>query len=194
MRKQNQGISNCVLAAGRGIFDILSDIVRFNSANDPNSNQCKFSITHNGREGLNGFSTQWITDDRDVNDNREVLNGMGHQVDTAYEKLSGTGKLHGIIFHAFGSPCVKSITIACGNRAVPGTGRIQIQYKHMNAAYIRDHGMSMYNNIKTEWDNDCVHFRQYSRDSGYINMYVNPDIFKCSQNDDQCIQSHLNLN
>lgn len=171
--------------------EVLTDITKFKSdRGEPHSGECKFSILHYGQNGRNGFKTQWITHDGHTNINTEILNGMNYEKDTSYERLSGTSKLYEIVFFAMGSSCVESISIACGNDAVPGGGHIQIHFSHMNAAYIRDHGSL---DITNDWHNGCVHFHETSSHSGYINMYVNAAIFKCEQNDDQCIQSHLDL-
>lgn len=185
-----------IVHIGQGFRKLLFDLTRSKAHRKAYADECKFVVMHNGKRGRNGFYTQWITRNGNITKNNEVLNGMGPQEDIDILKLKGTGQLDEIVFFAFGSPCVKSIIIDCGVKLVPINDpiqRIQIDYSHMNAAYIRDNGRNQFKNITTEWDNDCVHFRGGSHDSGYVSMYVNAAIFKCQRSDGQCIQSHLLL-
>lgn len=105
----------------------------------------------------------------------------------------GNHKLYEIAFSPFGSPCVESVSISYGSDAVPESGRIQTHYTHMNAAWGRKEFIGKRSDIITEWLKDCVRFFEQSYEHGYRSMHINPAIFKCELNDDQCIQSHLDL-
>lgn len=175
-------------ATPNGVDKVSDNIEIFNSETD--SNECQFSITHHGKDGHNGFFTEWETEDGDVNNNDEVLDGWGHQVDTTHEQLSSAGHLRKIRFNPYGDPCVKSITISCGAKAIAGTGYIQIKHQHMNEAWNRK-GNSRH--VLTEENNSCVRFNKDGYNYGYKAMDIDAGIFKCANNDGRCIQSHLEM-
>lgn len=181
-------ISIAVTVALAGLDKVVGEIDRFNSG--AASNECKFSITHYGKSGRNGFRTEWVTEDGDVNKNDEELNGSGLQVDTSHEKLTGAGHLTLIRFHPYGNPCVKAITIGCGAEAIKDTGYIHIRFEHMDAAWIRK-GRPRHAEI--ERDHECARFNRDAHNWGFKAVDVGADIFNCKKNDHLCIQSHLEM-
>lgn len=166
---------------------IIAGADKFNSC--PASNACKFNITHYGKSGKNGFSTSWTTEDGSVNENDELLDGLGDQVDSGSEKING--RLSWVSFVPYGDSCVKNVVIACGDEVVPGTGYIKIDSQHMNAAYKRKSGSR---NIEMDADHKCVQFNKDTPDNSYAQMKITADIFACEKNDQQCILTHLEMN
>lgn len=165
---------------------MIAGLDKFNSC--PASNECKFNITHHGKSGKNGFTTTWLTEDGDVNENDEVLDGLGHQVDAALEKING--RLSSISFNPYGDTCVKAITIACGTEVVRGTGYIKIKFQDMNAAWKRKDSSR---HIETDTEHGCARFYKDTPDHSFTKMKIDAAIFDCEKNDQQCIQSHLDM-
>lgn len=83
------------MAFGQELGLILNDIAHFNFDSDQNSNECKFSIKR--RDGHNGFTTKWYTTDGNVNENTEVLDGVGHQVDMSPSKQIASNFLYWVL-------------------------------------------------------------------------------------------------
>lgn len=181
-------ISVAITVALAGLDQAIGSIDKFNSG--AASNECKFSIGHIGKSGTNGFHTEWVTEDGDVNKNNEDLNGAGFQVDTSHEKLTGAGHLTLVRFHPYGNPCVRSITIGCGAEAIKDTGYIHIRYEHMNAAWIRQ---GRPRHVEIETDNQCVRFNRDAHNYGFKAVDIYASIFTCKKNDHLCLQSHLEM-
>lgn len=135
-----------------------------------------------GERGQNGFHSRWFTVDGSVNSNDERLDGLGHQVDTAQEKIDGHLSL--IAFISYGQPCIKSITIACGDSVVPGNAYIKISHKQMRPEYW---------SIGADPALDCIYFSDHGATNTLREMHLDPKIFNCQSNERQCIKSHLTV-
>lgn len=162
---------------------IITEIEKFTTC--PAANECKFNITHYGRNGVNGFRSHWITHGRRINSNDERLNGLGHQIDTGYEKINGP--LSSIRFNSYGHSCIKAITIACGAEVVPNDSYIKITHKLIKSAY-QGHG---YRSIDIDEIHDCVPFSDNY--SALSRVEIGADIFNCQRNDLKCIKEHLEV-
>lgn len=159
---------------------IIAEIEKFTTC--PAANECKFNITHHGRSGGNGLRSDWITYGSD-NLNDERLDGLGHQVNTGYEKING--RLSSIRFKSYGQPCIKAITIACGAEVVPNNAYIKITHKLVKSAYERLGSRP----IQTDTIHDCLPFG--GDWTTFSEMVINPEIFSCQRNDLKCIKRNV---
>lgn len=162
---------------------IIAGIDRFNEC--PAANECKFNITHHGTSGRNGLRSKWITMAGNVHSNDELLDGYDHQVDSGQEKIDGD--LNQIYFTPYGEPCIKSITIACGNEVM--NGFIKITHKHMITAW----SPHSYRHIEADTEHSCVRFSSFRPDTSFMSLRIKASIFHCRQNDRACITSNFNI-
>lgn len=179
--------------AHAGADRLIAGIDKSNTC--PALNECKFNITHHGKHGINGFRTKWFTIKNGVKSNDERLDGLGHQVDTSQQKISGELSL--ISFRPYGESCIKSITTACGAETLPSPSYIKITYQQMIAALktesYRDHVAESYRDRVTDTDHGCARFSNNNPQSNLAEIHIDASIFQCGKNDQQCITSHLEM-
>lgn len=145
--------------------------------------QCKFTITHKEKR-MAGFRMELVTEDNDTNVNYELLDGTGLQSDTTIESAYSPVILELIRFYPWGFPCIRSVSILCGNQLFQSSlanTYTFIEFQDMINAWIRQ-------GKKRDIDIDdiepqCVNFNRDGHNNGFKAMHVHANIFKCGKSD-----------
>lgn len=157
------------------------------------ANQCKYSITHRGEInviGVRKFSIEWETEDGDINETTEILDGVGSKTDTGHERISSAAYLKTIRFISTGTPCVTAIAINCGDQAYGGGGHVFIDFEDLKSAFTKDGNVG--DNVILYDAPKCVRFGGLVFSKKIRGLEINANIFTCARNR-ECIQRNMDL-